>query len=128
MRYLIMMLLVIMLALSDIITGVIKAYVTDRPRSQKLRIGGAHKAAELTIMATSIGLEIGIERLGMYYDAQDFGEIVGAFAAISVFAVIALMEVVSILENYAEINPDAAWVKVILKRIKTKEGNSDERR
>ena len=128
MRYLIMMLLVIMLALSDIVTGVIKAYVTDRPRSRKLRIGGAHKAAEITIMVTSIGLEIGIERLGMYYDAQNLGELVGAFAAISVFAVIALMEVVSILENYAEINPDAAWVKVILKRIKTKEENSDERR
>lgn len=113
-----MMLLVLMLALSDIITGFIKGYVTDRPRSQKMRIGGLHKIAEIVVMATAIGLEIGIEMLGVYYDVSQFAEIVGNTTAFSVFTFIAIMEVVSILENYAEINPDAAWVRLVLKKIK----------
>ena len=118
MKYLVMMLLILMLALSDIITGFIKGYVTDRPRSQKMRIGGLHKIAEIVVMATAVGLEIGIETLGVYYDVSQFAGIVGNTTAFSVFTFIAIMEIVSILENYAEINPDAAWVRLVLKKIK----------
>lgn len=126
MKYIIMILIVIMMAIADIVTGVIKAYVTDRPRSQKMRIGGLHKAAEIVVMATACGLEIGIGMLGQYYAAAQLADLVGAFAAISVFGYIVLMEIVSVIENYAEINPDAAWAKKILKKMKPKEDKEDD--
>lgn len=126
MKYLVMMLLILMLALSDIITGFIKGYVTDRPRSQKMRIGGLHKIAEIVVMATAVGLEIGIETLGVYYDVSQFAGIVGNTTAFSVFTFIAIMEIVSILENYAEINPDAAWVRLVLKKIKRNQAKEVE--
>lgn len=118
MQYILMLMIVVMLAAADIITGFIKGYVTDRPRSRKMRIGGLHKIAEIVVMATAIGLEIGIGELGKYYDAVQLADIVGAFTAIAVFGFISVMEIVSILENYAEINPDAAWVAKVIKSIK----------
>ena len=120
MRYIIMLLIVVMMAVSDIVTGVIKAYITDRPRSRKMRIGGLHKIAEITVMATAVGLEIGIEWLGAYYDASALAQIVGGFTAFSVFGFIVVMEIVSVLENYAAINPEAAWAAKIIKSLKIK--------
>lgn len=126
MQYIIMLAIVVMMAIADIVTGFIKAYVTGKPSSQKMRIGGAHKIAEVVVMATAIGLEIGVEMLGKYYDASQLAGIVGAFTAFSIFGFITVMEIVSILENYAEINPDAAWVAKILKSIKRREEKADE--
>ena len=121
MQYIIMIAIVIMMALADIATGLIKAYVTGKPNSKKMRIGGLHKASEVVVMATACGLEIGIEMLGAYYEAAQLADIVGAFAAISVFGYIVLMEIISVIENYAEINPQAAWAKRILRKMKSKE-------
>lgn len=131
MQYIVMLLVVVMLAVADIITGFIKGYITDRPRSRKMRIGGLHKIAEIVVMATAIGLEIGIGELGKYYDAVQLADIVGAFTAVAVFGFISVMEIVSILENYAEINPDAAWVAKVIKSIKKQKedvnnGNSEK--
>lgn len=123
MNYLIMLLIVTMLAAADIVTGFIKGCITDRPRSRSMRIGGLHKLAELTVMAAACGLETGISSLGRYYDAGQLAEIVGAFTAVSVFGFITVMEIVSILENYAAINPDAAWVQRLIHKIrKDREG------
>ena len=36
------------------------------------------------------------------------------------------MEIVSILENYAEINPNAKWVRRILKFLKVVESEEEE--
>lgn len=126
MQYIIMIAIVIMMALADIATGLIKAYVTGKPNSKKMRVGGLHKASEVVVMATACGLEIGIEMLGAYYEAVQLADIVGAFAAISVFGYIVLMEIISVIENYAEINPQAAWAKRILRKMKSKEENEDE--
>lgn len=120
MQYIIMLLIVVMMAVSDIVTGIIKAYVTDRPRSRTMRIGGLHKIAEVVVMATAIGLEVGIEWLGSYYDAAQLAQIVGGFTAFAVFGFIVAMEIVSVLENYAAINPDAAWVAKIIGKLKPK--------
>lgn len=127
MQYIVMLLIVVMLAVADIITGFIKGYITDRPRSRKMRIGGLHKVAEITVMATAIGLEIGIDELGKYYDAVQLADIVGAFTAIAVFGFISVMEIVSILENYAEINPDAAWVAKVIKSIKKQNTDKEDK-
>lgn len=126
MKYIIMLAIIMMLALADIATGFIKGSITDRPRSKKMRIGGLHKLAEIIVMCTSIGLEIGIVELGKYYDVSTFAGIVGAFMAFSVFSFISVMEIVSILENYAEINPDAAWVKKVIKKIKKKSADIEK--
>ena len=66
MQYIIMIAIVIMMALADVATGLIKAYVTGKPNSQKMRVGGLHKISEIVVMATACGLEIGIEMLGQY--------------------------------------------------------------
>lgn len=126
-QYLIMILIVVGMALSDIITGWIKACVVDRPRSKKMRIGGLNKLAEITIMLTACGCEIGIEKLGKYYDGPELAAIAGGITAISVFIYIVVMEIISILENYAEINPNAKWPKKFIEKFRAPEGKQEEK-
>ena len=45
-------------------------------------------------------------------------DIAGIVTAVLVFAYITVMEIVSIFENYAEINPDAQWALKIIKKLK----------
>lgn len=118
MQYIIMLIIVIGLALSDFITGFIKAYIKNEVNSSKMRKGGINKIGEIVVMATVCGLEIGVRALGRYYNAENLAKIAGAVAAVGVFGYIALMELVSILENYAETNKDAVWVRKLLKRLK----------
>ena len=35
------------------------------------------------------------------------------------------MEIVSVIENYAEINPDAVWAKRLLKKVKPKKEDDE---
>ena len=118
MQYIIMLIIVIGLALSDFITGFIKAYIKNEVNSSKMRKGGVNKIGEIVVMATVCGLEIGVRALGSYYNAENLAKIAGAVAAVGVFGYIVLMELVSILENYAETNKDAVWVRKLLKRLK----------
>lgn len=118
MRYIIMFLIVLGLAFADFITGYIKAKCKNRVSSKALRIGGLHKIAELVIMATAIGLTVGLDMLGRYYSDTRLTDIAGMFTALSVFAYIVLMEILSILENFAEIMPDNPLSKKIIKRLK----------
>ena len=131
MQYIIMLTIVLGLALSDFVTGIIKGYTTNTISSTKMRKGGLNKIGELIVMATACGLEIGINALGQYYAAEQLAGITGKVAAIAVFGYIVLMEIVSILENYAEINPQSAgWIGKLLKKFKitddSKEENKDE--
>ena len=113
-----MLTIVLGLALSDFITGIIKGYFQNDLNSMKMRKGGLNKICELIVMASACGLEVGIKMLGKYYSAEGLAKITGAITAIAVFSYISIMEVISILENYAEINREAAWVKNLLKRLK----------
>lgn len=125
-KYIIMLTIVIGLAISDFLTGIIKAYVTNDLSSSKMRKGGLNKLAEIIVMATSCGVEIGLGMLGAYYQAEQLAAISGAVASGVVLGYIVIMELISILENYAEINPEAAWAGKIIKRlrnIKSKEEN-----
>ena len=110
MQYIIMLAIVLGLAVADFATGLIKGYVTHQLNSSKMRRGGVSKLCEIIIMATACGLEYGIRQLGEYYQSDILAGIAGAVAAIVVFGYIVIMELISILENYAEINKDAAWV------------------
>lgn len=118
MNYIIMLIIVIGLALADIATGFIKAYCTDTVNSAKMRKGGLNKIGELIVMCVAIGIDVGANRLGVYYDHEELSELAGLITASAVFAYITCMESVSILENYAAINPNAAWIEKIIKKLK----------
>lgn len=118
MKYIIMLSIVIGLAISDFMTGIIKAYVKNDLSSTKMRRGGLNKIAEIIVMLTSCGVEIGLGMLGVYYQAQHLAEISGVVASCLVFGYITIMELISILENYAEINPDAVWAGKIIKKLR----------
>ena len=127
MQYVIMMIIVAWLAIADFITGMIKAYITGTLSSSKMRKGGVNKVGELIVMTTGCGLEAGIKALGRYYDtSQELAALTGTITAILVFSYIVVMEVISILENFAEINPDSAgWITKLLKRLKN--NNKEEK-
>ena len=117
MQYIIMLLIIIGLALADFITGWIKAYIADDVRSAKMRKGGIGKLAEIVVMGVAIGSEIGFTELGRYYGQQELAALAGSVTAFSVFGYIFIMEVVSILENYGSINPQAKWISRIIKKL-----------
>ena len=118
MQYIIMLLIVIGLAVADFLTGFIKAYCTDSVRSSKMRKGGLNKLGEIIVMTAACGLDIGINALGKYYEAAELSAIAGKVTAIAVFIYITVMEVISLFENNAEINPDAWWALKIIKWLK----------
>lgn len=132
MQYIIMLTVVLGLAASDFVTGIIKGYVKNDLNSKKMRKGGLNKLCEIIVMMTACGLEIGIHYLGEYYSADELAGVTGAITAIAVFIYIVFMEIISILENYAEINPDSAgWISKILKKLKEwnkEENHNDEER
>ena len=127
MKYIIMLIIVLGLAIADFATGIIKAYVNHDLSSQKMRKGGLNKLAELVVMATACGLEIGIGKLGAYYKSAELADIAGTVAAGAVFTYIVLMELISILENYGEISPDAVWVRKITKKLRNFKDKEDEK-
>jgi phage-related holin len=118
MKYLIMLLVVVGMALTDFLTGYIKAYGKNEVNSRKMRIGGLNKVCEIFVMGSAIGLNVGLEQLGIYYNSRQLTEISGAVTAIGVFTYIVLMEIVSVLENLSEIFPDAAWIGKLIKRFR----------
>lgn len=128
MQYVIMLVIVAWLAIADFITGMIKAYVTGTLNSSKMRKGGVNKVGELVVMTTGCGLEAGIKALGKYYDTStELASFAGTAIALLVFSYILVMEAISILENYAEINPDAAgWVTKLLNRLKQNRDKEDK--
>lgn len=125
MKYIIMFLIVLGVVVADFLTGYIKAKCADKVSSKAMRIGGLHKIAELVIMATAIGLTVGLDMLGRYYNDTRLTDITGMFTAFSIFGYISVMELISILENFAEIVPQARWARKILKRMKNYEGGKD---
>lgn len=127
MKYIIMLTIVIGLAVVDFATGIIKAYVQRDISSRKMRTGGLNKITEIVVMATACGLEIGIGALGRYYQSAELAGIAGTVAAGAVFAYIIVMELISILENYGEISPDAKWVSKIIKKLRNFNDKENEK-
>lgn len=129
MQYIIMLLIVIGLAIADYLTGIIKAYCKNDICSSKMRKGGLNKLGEIIIMLTACGLDIGIHALGKYYQAVELSDIAGAVTAVMVFAYITVMEIISIFENYSEINPEAKWTLKFIRKLKLfkEEEKSDEK-
>lgn len=120
-KYFIMILIVIGLAVSDWLTGNMKAHIQNDYKSSVMRAGLLHKASELLIMITACGFEFGIKQLSKYYDSPEIGEITGLITAGFIFVYIIFMELISIFENYAEINPQAVWVRKFVKKLRNYE-------
>lgn len=126
MKYIIMITIIIGLACADFLTGMIKAYIKHDLCSAKMRTGGLNKLCEVIVMTAACGLEIGIELLGHYYQAAELAAISGTVAAGLVFGYILIMEIISILENYGEISPDAVWVRGIVHKLRSFERKEDQ--
>ena len=127
MHYLIILGIIIFLAIADFITGIIKAYVNNNISSSKMRKGGLNKLATIIVQTVSIGLEIGLNFIGKYYSHADFTNVLGKFTVISVFTYIVIMEIISLLENYIAINPNAKWANGIIKRLKDYESEENKK-
>lgn len=127
MQYIIMLLIVIGMAIADFITGYIKAHCNNDVQSSKMRKGGLNKLGEVVVMITAIGLDVGIHALGKYYQAGELSNIAGTVTAIAVFGYITIMEVISIFENYAEINPEAQWALKFIKRLKNVDNDKEDK-
>lgn len=127
MQYILMILIVLGLAFVDFITGYIKAWINEKISSKALRIGGLHKVSELLIMIAAVGLTVGLERLGGYYHDDRLTTLAGAFTALTVFVYIVIMELISILENFAAITPEARWARKVLERLKKYEEEENEK-
>jgi phage-related holin len=117
MKYTIMIIIVVGLAIADFCTGIAKGYINSNLSSKKMRQGGINKLTEIVIMLTACGLEIGMNQLGKYYDNQTLSAIAGSVTAVAVFSYIVVMEIISLLENYSEIDRNAAWVLRIIKKL-----------
>lgn len=126
MKYVVMLVIVIGLAAVDFITGLIKAAVKNDVSSKKMRTGGLNKICEILVMLTACGLEIGIEVLGGYYQAPTLARIAGVVAAGLIFTYIVAMEIVSILENYGEVNPEARWIRFVVKKLRIFQQKEEE--
>lgn len=118
MVYIIMVALVTGLAAADFITGWASAFIRGDVKSSEMRKGGIRKLAEIVVMAAAIGVNIAVDMIAQYSGSEGvFADIVGAFSAYGVAVYIVLMEIVSILENYVEMNPGAKWASKIMKRL-----------
>ena len=117
-KYLIMIAIVVGLAVSDWLTGNIKAHIHNDYKSSVMRTGLWHKASEILIMTTACGFEFGIEKLSQYYQNSEIGEITGLITAGFIFVYIVFMEIISILENYADINPKNAWANKFIEKLR----------
>lgn len=126
MKYIIMIVIVLGLAVADFLTGLMKAYVKEDLSSKVMRRGGVNKICELVVMATACGLEYGIDLLGAYYQSPALAEVAGIAASGAVFVYIVIMELISILENYGEINPDAVWVRTIMRKLRSFTSKNDK--
>jgi len=118
MQYIIMFGLCVLASIADVVTGICKAYATTGYDSTIMRKGLYGKATNLTVMAFAIAVEIGLELLGGYYQQEQLAKWTGAITAGFVFALIVLMESISIAENFAQANPKSPLAKILAKRLK----------
>lgn len=127
MQYIIMLLVIVMLATSDILTGWIKAHVNNDYCSAVMRAGLLRKLAEIVVMMTACILEIGVDWLGKYYSAEFLAGITGHLTAGLFFLYILVMELISILENYAEIEPNSEWTKIFIAKLRNFKNDNDKK-
>lgn len=127
MQYIIMFTMVVMASIVDIITGILKAHITNSYDSTIMKKGLYSKVINWFVMASTIGFEIGMSFLGGYYECREMAAFAGTIAAATVFFLLMLMEFISIFENFAVANPDSPLAKIIGKRLRKYENEIAEK-
>lgn len=103
--------------LFDIVTGIIKALYLGTLNSTNLRKGLFHKVSEVIAVIGSGLLEYGMAYIKLGVDLP-------VLSVVSIY--ICLTELISVLENLAEVNPTLAKLfKPYLDKLKGKENNND---
>lgn len=85
----------------DVVSGLIKAFALDKVSTTCMRRGLFNKAALLLVVLLAIACD-----WSTYY--IDLGFVLAGTLATGVTAIIVLMEIMSVLENVVEINPQLA--------------------
>lgn len=103
--------------LMDICTGFLKAIYLKQINSTILRKGLFHKLGEVCSLALAYGLEVGADYISIGTDVP--------FVA-GVATYISVMEIISVIENICEINPDMLkFFKKYLDKFKGNGGDKD---
>lgn len=90
----------------DLISGLLKAFATKTVSTTVMRQGLYHKSAILLVVLLAIGCEYVMAFI-------DLGFTFGGKLVIGVTTIICLMEIMSILENLSDINPDIKASKIM---------------
>lgn len=110
--------IVFLLVLIDYVTGVANAIMHGELSSEKMRQGLGHKFAYLAIICVALIVEYGSDYIDLGIELPVF---------IPVCAGICLIEITSIMENCAKINPELSKSNILnIFKIDKKENNDKE--
>ena len=110
--------IVFLLVVIDYITGVIDAIMHGKLSSEKMREGLGHKFAYLAIICVALIVEYGSDYINLGIELPVF---------IPVCVGICLIEITSIVENCAKINPDLKGSNILnIFNIERKGNNGKE--
>ena len=110
----VLFIIVFVFILFDIVTGLIKAIYNEGLNSTYLRQGLFHKLSEILAVLGSYGLEYAITYIDLGIDIPVFKCVIGY---------ICLMELISIVENLCEVNPQLN--KLFAPYLEKMKGESD---
>lgn len=110
--------IVFLLVLIDYITGVVNAIMHGELSSERMRQGLGHKFAYLAIICVALIVEYGSDYINLGVELPVF---------MPVCAGICLIEITSIMENCAKINPELSKSNILnIFKVDKKENDSKE--
>lgn len=99
--------------LFDVLTGLLKAAKTTGYNSTKMSRGGLNKLAELMTLIGAFGLQFAVEYVDLGFSLPSLPVVAGY---------ICLMELISIMENLGEVNPELGKLfSVFLEKLRNKD-------
>lgn len=110
--------LLLVFILADVLAGVLKAAKAGELSSAKAREGAWHKAGELLIAGLAVLVEVGSAHLDLGFTAP---------LIVPVCTYLVVNEVMSILENASELNPELKGSRIMQLFASTKVGAVDEK-
>lgn len=110
--------IVFLLTLIDYVTGVVNAIMHSELSSEKMRRGLGHKFTYLVIICVALIVEYGSNYINLGIELPVF---------MPVCAGISLIEITSIMENCAKINPELSKSNILnIFKVDKKESDSKE--
>lgn len=110
--------IVFLLAVIDYVTGVVNAIMHSELSSEKMRQGLGHKFTYLAVICVALIVEYGSDYINLGIELPVF---------IPACAGICLIEITSITENCAKINPELSKSNILnIFKINKKENNDKE--